>query len=61
MYLNKQVAFISERASGELVRHFEFNDIDKSQIKASYEDGILVVILPKEVSAQDQSTTITVE
>ena len=31
---------LSERASGELVRHFEFNDIDKSQIKASYEDGI---------------------
>ncbi|MCE4958432.1 MULTISPECIES: Hsp20/alpha crystallin family protein [Staphylococcus] len=52
---------LSERASGELVRHFEFNDIDKSQIKASYEDGILVVILPKEVSAQDHSTTITVE
>ena len=31
------------------------------KLKASYEDGILVVILPKEVSAQDQSTTITVE
>ena len=52
---------ISERSSGELVRRFEFEDINKDQIKASYEDGVLVVILPKNVTEEDEGTTITVE
>ena len=48
-------------ASGELVRRFEFEDINKDQIKASYEDGVLVVILPKKITEEDEGTTITVE
>ncbi|BGE81659.1 putative small heat shock protein [Staphylococcus petrasii] len=52
---------LSERASGELVRRFDFDDIDKTQIKASYTDGILVVILPKETSDEDNTTKITID
>ena len=48
-------------AQVELVRRFEFEDINKDQIKASYEDGVLVVILPKKINEEDEGTTITVE
>ena len=61
--LSEQIGSVqlSERSSGELVRRFEFEDINKDQIKASYEDGVLVVILPKKINEEDEGTTITVE
>ncbi|MCJ1661495.1 Hsp20 family protein [Staphylococcus sp. NRL 18/288] len=48
-------------ASGELIRRFDFEDIDESQIKASYNDGILVVILPKETLDEDNTTKIEID
>lgn len=40
---------LDERTNGELLRRFEFEDINKDAIEASYEDGVLSVTLPKKV------------
>ncbi len=36
-----------ERYVGEMQRSFYIDDIDEKNIKASYQDGILTVVLPK--------------
>ncbi|MFU0767898.1 Hsp20/alpha crystallin family protein [Staphylococcus pasteuri] len=51
---------LNERSSGELVRRFEFEDIDKSLIKATFENGILNVRLPKQQQEAEDATTISI-
>ncbi|SUM68876.1 putative small heat shock protein [Staphylococcus saccharolyticus] len=51
---------LDERTNGELLRRFEFEDINKDAIEASYEDGVLSVTLPKKVYEGDDTTTISI-
>ena len=44
-----------ERYVGEMQRSFYIDDIDEKNIKASYQDGILTVVLPK--ATKEETTT----
>ncbi|WP_416826038.1 Hsp20/alpha crystallin family protein [Ectobacillus polymachus] len=51
----------NERYSGTYMRRFFVDGIDKEQIKASYEDGILEVILPKINKVNEQHRVIEIQ
>ena len=58
---NQQNKYIRrERYLGEMQRSFYIDNIDEQNIKASYTDGILKVILPKQQNT-DSSTKIAIE
>ena len=44
---DKEERYYSERRSGKFSRSFEVGDINFEQSKASYENGVLSVVLPK--------------
>ena len=44
---DKEESYYSERRSGKFSRSFEVGDINFEQSKASYENGVLSVVLPK--------------
>ncbi|MEX2949525.1 Hsp20/alpha crystallin family protein [Staphylococcus warneri] len=51
---------LNERSNGELVRRFEFEDVDKDLIKATFEDGVLIIRLPKKQQESEDATTISI-
>ncbi|RCH77630.1 hypothetical protein CU098_004125, partial [Rhizopus stolonifer] len=59
-YNNSPKWWVNERVAGSFTRSFNFpNPIDAEQIKASYQDGILKVIIPK--SNKNQSRFVNIE
>ncbi|MGM9934886.1 Hsp20/alpha crystallin family protein [uncultured Clostridium sp.] len=50
-----------ERSYGEFSRTFYFDNVDKSKIRAKFENGELKVILPKEVKGQSRNSQIFIE
>ena len=51
-----------ERFYGTFERHFPFaSSIDSSQVKATYKDGVLEVVLPKAESARPRTVDIEVK
>ncbi|AGC89825.1 Hsp20/alpha crystallin family protein [Staphylococcus warneri] len=53
-------AQLNERSNGELVRRFELEDVDKDLIKATFEDGVLNIRLPKQQQESEDATTISI-
>ena len=49
-----------ERYVGEMQRSFYIDDIDEKNIKASYQDGILTVVLPK-ITKEEATTQINID
>lgn len=50
-----------ERSYGKYQRSFYIGDIDKENIDASFENGILKVLMPKKQEIQKQKTTIEIK
>lgn len=50
-----------ERSYGSYSRSFDVTGVDVSQISASYNDGVLRIHLPKQVSKQPDARTIVIE
>jgi HSP20 family protein len=51
-----------ERSYGKFVRHINLpNEIDESKVKATYQDGILTVILPKPEAARPREVQIEIK
>lgn len=50
-----------ERNYGEVSRSFYVGNIDKTLVKAKYENGVLEVTLPKEQKALDKNSKIEIE
>ena len=50
-----------ERSYGEVSRSFYVGNVDKEQIKAKFENGVLEVTLPKEQKAVDKNNKIAIE
>ncbi len=42
------------------MRRFEFEDVDKDLIKATFEDGVLNIRLPKQQQESEDATTISI-
>lgn len=51
---------VSERHTGQLERRFDFNDINKKEITATFENGVLSIKLPKQQVSSDDATTISI-
>ena len=49
-----------ERYSGAMQRSFYIDNVDKDNIKASYKDGVLTVVLPK-LTKQQSATQISID
>lgn len=49
-----------ERYSGAMQRSFYIDNVDKDNIKASYKDGVLTVVLPK-LTKQQTATQISID
>lgn len=59
---NKDESYIrKERYSGTYMRRFVVDGIDEEQIKASYNDGVLEVILPKTNKTEEQRKVIDIQ
>ena len=50
-----------ERSYGEVSRSFYVGNVDKEQIKAKFENGVLEVTLPKEQKAIDENSKIQIQ
>lgn len=50
-----------ERSYGQFSRSFYFNNVDKNNIAAKFENGELKIILPKEVKDQEQESKIFIQ
>ncbi len=51
-----------ERSYGKFVRHINLpNEIDESKVKATYQDGILTVILPKPEATRPREIQIEIK
>ena len=50
-----------ERSSGSYGRQFNVSEIDTDHIRATYENGVLVLILPKRQAMRPQSRTLTID
>lgn len=50
----------SERRSGHVERRFNLEGVDESAIKADYENGVLMVILPKQKAEEKKATRIEI-
>ncbi len=51
-----------ERSYGKFVRHINLpNEIDESKVKATYQDGILTVTLPKPEAARPKEVEIDIK
>ena len=58
----KDASYIRKECSyGEFSRTFYFDDVQQDKISAKYEDGILKVILPKEVKKKDEGRKIKIQ
>lgn len=58
----KDASYIRKECSyGEFSRTFYFDDVQQDKISAKYEDGILKVILPKEVKKEDKGRQIKIQ
>jgi len=55
----KDSYFLSERAYGKFERSFRFGvPVDDENIKASYENGVLTVVVPKSPKAEPEKISI---
>ncbi|MDK6297932.1 Hsp20 family protein [Staphylococcus caprae] len=52
---------LNERSTGELERHFKFDDINKEEIIANHAEGVLYVTLPKVIDEDEKATTIAIQ
>ena len=50
-----------ERSYGSCSRSFDLTGIEKSAIKARYQDGVLSLRLPKQTPPEETSTRLTIE
>lgn len=50
----------SERSYGHVERSFDLEGIDQSGIKADYENGVLMIVMPKAQPEQKQATRIQI-
>ena len=50
-----------ERFSGTASRSFYLGDVEENEIKASFENGILKVVLPKKVEKEPENKTIVID
>ena len=50
-----------ERSYGEFSRAFYLDNVDKSKIRAKFDNGELKIILPKEIKGQSSSSEIFIE
>ena len=50
-----------ERSWGSYSRSFDVSDIDTTQIKAGYQNGVLTLNLPKRTEAVPSSRTVTID
>lgn len=50
-----------ERKSGSFARSFEVGNIDKEQIQANYQDGVLDLILPKTTQPEEDTWKIEIK
>jgi hypothetical protein len=50
-----------ERFSGSASRSFYLGDVEENEIKASFENGILKVVLPKKVEKEPENKTIVID
>ena len=58
----KDASYIRKECSyGEFSRTFYFDDVQQDKISAKHEDGILEVILPKEVKKKDEGRKIKIQ
>lgn len=51
----------SERGLNSICRQFTIRNVREEEIKAEYKDGVLKVILPKDVDKLERSTAIPIE
>ena len=58
---NKDNYVRRERSYGEFKRSFYFDNIDEDNIKASFNDGVLHLQLPKKDKAKDEKKKINIE
>ena len=50
-----------ERSWGSYSRSFDVSDIDTTQIKAGYQNGVLTLNLPKRTETVPSSRTVTID
>ena len=58
---NKDSYLRRERCYGEFSRAFYLDNVNKEGIRAKFENGELKIILPKQVSTQNSSSSIFIE
>lgn len=51
----------TERSYGSYSRQFSLNEIDTDHIRASYENGVLTLVLPKKQPDLPKSRTLTID
>ena len=50
-----------ERCYGQISRSFYFNNVEKSQIQARFQNGVLDIILPKKQIGRNNYSTIEIQ
>jgi len=50
-----------ERSYGSYYRQFDISGINKDEIKAKYENGVLKIVLPKQAVSQPESKKLLIE